>query len=282
MTFSIVGVDPATDDVGIAVQSKFLAVGALVPWAEAGVGAVATQAHADVTIGPRGLQLLREGTSPEECVELLLQGDEGREHRQFGIVAADRRSASFTGAECCDHASSITGQGFAAQGNILAGPDVVQGLAAAFMQDPEASLAERLLRGLEAAQVAGGDRRGLQSAALNVARPNGGYGGNHDRMIDLRADDHPSPIAELRRLYDLHRLYFERPDPASAVAVDEALEHELRSLLPQAGVTVDDDSDVSSALWHYMAAANLEERWLGADRKDPVVLDHLRGEARSA
>lgn len=248
MTFSIVGVDPATDDVGIAVQSKFLAVGALVPWAEAGVGAVATQAHADVTIGPRGLQLLREGTSPEDCLKLLLRDDEGREHRQFGIVAADGRSASFSGAECYDHASSTTGEGFAAQGNILDGPDVVEGLAAAFLQDPEASLVEGLLRGLEAGQAAGGDRRGQQSAAVYVARPNGGYGGNHDRMIDLRVDDHPSPIAELRRLYDLYRLYFERPDPASAVAVDEALERELRYHLPQAGIPVADDSDASSAL----------------------------------
>ncbi|MDO5628606.1 MAG: DUF1028 domain-containing protein [Mobilicoccus sp.] len=275
MTFSIVGVDPRTGDLGIAVQSKFLGVGAYVPWAQAGVGAVATQAHVDVTIGERALALLADGVAPQDCAEPLLVDDELAEHRQFGIVAADGRAAAYTGSECFDHASAITGDGFTAQGNILAGRAVVEALANAFLRDETASLAERLLAALEAGQEAGGDKRGQQSAALFVVRPQGGIGGNHDRMIDLRVDDHPTPIAELRRLYELHRLLFERPDPESALPIDETLARELATLLP----TTDTPGEVSAALWRYMAEANLEERWLDEHRIDPVVLDHLRRQA---
>lgn len=280
LTFSIVGADPRNGELGVAVQSKFLAVGALVPWAEAGVGAVATQAFVDATIGPRGLELLRQGVEPSECVGLLTQEDDLREQRQFGLVRADGRAASFTGSECFDHASSSVGDGYAAQGNILAGPAVVEGLVAGFHHDPSEPLAVRLMRALDAAQAAGGDSRGQQSAALLVVRPGGGYGGNHDRMVDLRVDDHAAPIAELRRLYELHRFFFERPDPDAAVVVDDALRGELRSLLTRSGFAAPDDAELP--LFAYLAAENLEERWVGADRIDPVVLGHLRRTAPGA
>ena len=274
MTYSIVAADPAAGEVGVAVQSKFLAVGAIVPWAAADVGAVATQALADVTIGPRGLTLLRGGTAPADCVEVLLAGDALREQRQFGLVAADGRAASFTGRECFDHASSIVGDGFAAQGNILAGRAVVEGLAAGFSETAGQPLSDRLLRALDRAQESGGDRRGQESAALLVVRVGGGYGGNHDRMLDLRTDDHATPISELRRLLALHRLYFDRPDPADAVPVEGALREELRAVLARHGF--DPDLDFRDALFAYFGWENLEERWFDEHRLDPAVLAYIR------
>ena len=274
MTYSIVAADPANGDVGVAMQSKFPAVGAIVPWASATVGAVATQATADVTIGPRGLALLRNGVAPAACVEQLLVGDAQREHRQFGLVTPDGRAASFTGAECIDHASSIVGDGFAAQGNLLAGRAVVEGLAAGFRSTEGQPLGERLLTALERAQEAGGDRRGQQSAALLVVREGGGYGGNHDRMIDLRTDDHPTPIAELRRLLALHRLLFDRPDPAVALPVEGALRDELAAVLARRGYHP--EAGFGDALLSYFNWENLEERWLDEDRLDPAVLTFIR------
>ncbi len=274
MTFSIVAADPKRGEMGVAVQSRFLAVGALVSWASADAGAVATQALADVTIGPRGLDLLRRGVAPTDCVEQLLEGDAVREQRQFGLVAADGRSASFTGLECFDHASSITGPGFAAQGNILAGIGVVEGLASGFTADADAPLADRLLRALDEAQAAGGDRRGQESAALLVVKVRGGYGGNHDRMLDLRVDDHIRPIAELRRLLGLHRLYFDRPDPATAIAIDDGLRSELRGVLDRRGFRPEDG--FGRAFFAYLGWENLEERWLDEHRIDPTVLAYIR------
>ncbi len=199
----------------------------MVPWAVAGVGAVATQAMADVTIGPRGLELLAKRTPVSACPELLLDGDSLREQRQFGLVSADGEAISFTGSQCFAHASSIVGDGFAAQGNLLAGREVVEALAEAFVGSSQDALAKRLLGALDAAQAAGGDRRGQQSAALLVVRAGGGYGGNHDRMIDLRVDDHEAPIRELRRLLELHTLYFSKADPATVVAIGDELHGEL-------------------------------------------------------
>lgn len=274
MTYSIVAADPGAGEMGVAVQSKFLAVGAIVPWAAADAGAVATQALADVTIGPRGLSLLRGGMAPADCVEMLLAGDSLREQRQFGLVVADGRAASFTGSECFDHASSIVGEGFAAQGNILTGRVVVEGLAAGFAETAGKPLADRLLRALERAQEGGGDRRGQESAALLVVRRGGGYGGNHDRMLDLRADDHATPISELRRLLALHRLYFDRPDPVDALPVEGALREELRAVLLRRGF--DPDADWRDALFGYFGWENLEERWLDEHRLDPAVLAYIR------
>ncbi|THJ68361.1 DUF1028 domain-containing protein [Arthrobacter echini] len=278
MTFSIVAVDAQSGELGVAVQSKFLAVGALVPYAAAGVGAIASQAFVDVTIGSRGLDLLREGVSPEDCVERLLHDDPLREQRQFGMVSADGRSAAFTGQECFDHASSLLGDGFAAQGNILAGRAVVEGLAAGFQARPQEPLVTRLIDALERAQQAGGDQRGQQSAALLVVKEGGGYGGNHDRMLDLRVDDHPEPITELRRLHGLHDFYFQRADPATALPLDGALRAEVLGLLGKHDVAV--GQDVEKALFEYFGRENLEERWLGAERIDPVVLEHLRSQTR--
>lgn len=275
MTFSIVAVDVAAAQIGVAVQSKFLAVGALVPWARAGVGAVATQALADVTLGPRGLAALERGLDPATVVEQLLAADPDREQRQLGLVAADGRAASFTGSECFEHAGSRSGDGFAAQGNILAGRAVVDGLVEGFLATVGQPLADRLLAALETAQAAGGDRRGQQSAALLVVKAGGGYGGNHDRMVDLRVDDDPRPIEELRRILGLHRLYFARASEAALVAVDEGLRRELSAVLERRGFMAPGTS-LGEALFTYLGWENLEERWAGAERIDPVVLHYIR------
>ncbi len=201
-TFSIVAWDQATGDLGIAVESKFFAVGAVVPWARAGVGAVATQAFANTTFGPRGLALLAAGMSPATVVDSLLGGDDGRDHRQVGIVDARGRSAAATGPKCQVWAGHRTGPGYAIQGNILTGEDVVAAMEKAFLAG-EGHLGGRLLAALEAGQEAGGDSRGQQSAALLIVRAKAGYGGFNDRYCDLRVDDHAAPISELRRLYTM-------------------------------------------------------------------------------
>jgi uncharacterized Ntn-hydrolase superfamily protein len=198
-TYSIVGFDPETGDLGIAVQSKFFAVGAVVPWARAGVGAVATQASANTSFGPRGLDLLAEGNAPREVLEKLLASDPDSTRRQVGIVDAKGRSAGFTGGECMAWAGGMAGQNYAAQGNILVGEATVRALAETF-QSAKGPLADRLVAALAAGQAAGGDARGMESAALLVVRAGGGYGGYNDRYIDLRVDDAVDPIAELQRL----------------------------------------------------------------------------------
>ncbi|HYC06324.1 MAG TPA: DUF1028 domain-containing protein, partial [Candidatus Binatia bacterium] len=230
MTYSIVARDPATGDLGVAVQSKFLAVGSCVPWAAAGVGAVATQSFANVAYGPDGLALLRAGSDADAAVARLVGADELREERQLGIVDAMGGAASHTGRGCFAWAGGRTGDGWAAQGNILAGPGVVDGLADTFVASGR-PFPELLVACLAAADDAGGDRRGRESAALLVVREGGGYGGGNDRWIDLRVDDHPDPIGELARLLDLTRLYFDHPDPADLRPIDEAIAAELRSLL---------------------------------------------------
>jgi uncharacterized Ntn-hydrolase superfamily protein len=278
LTFSIVAADPETEEVGVGVQSKFLAVGALVSWARAGVGAVATQALADVTFGPLGLDAMAEGLTPQEALDRLMAGDEGRESRQVGLVDATGRSASFTGSECFEHASSVTGEGFACQGNIMATDRVVPAMAEAF-RGAAGPLPERIMEALRAAQREGGDRRGQESAALLVAKPGGGYGGTHDRYIDLRVDHHEAPIEELARLLELHRFYFQRPADADLVAADPALEAEIGELLVSLGKR-SPDQDLWDALFDYMGWENLEERWAGPGRIDPQVLEYLRRDAR--
>lgn len=198
-TFSIVAFDPKTGDLGVAVASRVLAVGAVVPYAQAGVGAIATQAFANTTYGPKGLVLLRKGLTPEQVLKRLLAEDKDREQRQVGIVDAKGRAAAFTGKKCLPWAGHLVGKGYAVQGNILAGEQVVKAMAQAF-ENTKGELAERLMAALEAGESAGGDARGKQSAALLVVRKGGGYGGFDDRYIDLRVDDHPEPVKELRRL----------------------------------------------------------------------------------
>ncbi len=210
-TYSIVAFDPETGDLGVAVQSKFFSVGSVVPWARANVGAVATQSYANVTYGPDGLRLLEQGKSPEETLKQLTDADEGRDLRQVGIVDAKGRAASFTGAKCNSWAGHKVGQHYAAQGNILASEAVVKDMAAAFEKaraKPSSRLADWLMAALAAAEAAGGDKRGRQSAALLVVRDKAGFGGGNDRFIDLRVEDHKEPVEELARLLEIHKRFY--------------------------------------------------------------------------
>ncbi|MBX3437886.1 MAG: DUF1028 domain-containing protein [Planctomycetaceae bacterium] len=217
-TFSIVACDPETGELGIAVQSRLPGVGAIVPFARAGVGAIATQAYANTRFGPEGLKLLSEGKAPEEVMRLLTAGDLARAERQFGIVDARGRTVTFTGDDCLAWAGSKSGPNYVAQGNILAGPDVVEAMGRAF-EATHGELALRLLAALDAGQQAGGDRRGMQSAALLIVREGWGYDGQNDRFRDLRVDDHDSPIRELRRVYEAHTKTFPRPRPKPGTRV---------------------------------------------------------------
>ena len=203
-TFSIVGYDAETGDLGIAVQSKFFAVGSVVPWAEAGVGAIATQSWANTTYGPNGLKLLKSGLSAEQTLERLTADDPGRATRQVGIVDAKGRVANYTGDECNAWAGAVSGKHYTAQGNILAGEDVVKAMGKAY-EITEGELADKLMAALFAGQEKGGDTRGQQSAALLVVREQSGYAGLNDRYIDLRVDDAEEPIEELQRLLEIHK-----------------------------------------------------------------------------
>ena len=206
-TFSIVAFDPDTGELGVAVQSKFLGVGAVVPFAKAGVGAVATQAWANTTYGPRGLELLESGSTASEAIDQLIASDRGKSRRQVGIVDAAGRAHTFTGDGCSDWAGGIAGDHFCVQGNILAGEDVVNAMAKGF-EDASGDLGDRMIAALRAGQAAGGDKRGRQSAALLIVKEKGGYGGYNDRYRDLRVDDHPTPIQELARIYAMHKQLF--------------------------------------------------------------------------
>jgi uncharacterized Ntn-hydrolase superfamily protein len=278
-TFSIVAIDRDTGELGIAVESKFLSVGALVPWLEAGAGAVATQAWANTGFGPRGLALLREGRSAADVLATLLASDDGREHRQVGIVDAAGSCASHTGTACIPWAGGIAGDGFAAQGNCLAGPGVLDALAASFLAS-RGRLAERLVAAIAAAQAAGGDKRGQQSAALLLVKAKGGYGGYTDRYVDLRVDDAPEPIKELARLLKLHALYFFPAEPEDVLVVDAALGAELVALLHRVGVLARADGpfdeEARTALVSFMHVENLEERVRDDGTIDRQTLDYLR------
>ena len=277
-TFSIVAFDPETDSLGVAVQSKFLAVGSVVPWARAGVGAVATQAMANYNYGPRGLDLMSEGNSAEQTVQALTSADEDREHRQVGVVDARGRVSTFTGSECFDWAGGVTGEHYAAQGNILVGKETVEAMASAY-EETGGDLATRLLGALDAGQGAGGDSRGKQSAALLVVREGGGYGGDNDRVVDLRVDDHPEPIGELIRIRDLHTLYFGETSPDDVIAVDGDVRAEVTEALVRAGYLegpdVGDD-DLFDALSAYIRTENFEEREQQRGYLDRSVLEYLK------
>jgi uncharacterized Ntn-hydrolase superfamily protein len=278
-TFSIAARVATTGDLGVAVASKFLAVGAYVPTAVAGVGAVATQAHVNTTYGQRAIDLLRGGATPEACVTAFRESDPDFEVRQFGIVAASGDSVSFTGADCHAWAGGVSGPGFAAQGNILAGPEVVDALVSTFQRD-DLPFPERLLAALQAADEAGGDRRGRQSASLLVAGENKGYGGFTDRWIDLRVDDHPAPIPELSRLLGLHRLFLDKPGGTARELTQDDISWLQQTLqeqgyLDRAPSGVWDDA-TERALEGLYGVENLEERWLGGSRVDPVAWQHLK------
>ncbi len=266
-TYSIAACDLEARQWGVAVQSKFLAVGSLVPWAEAEVGAIATQAYANPSYGPAGLDLLRSGLSAAEVVERLVAADAGRDQRQLGVVDASGGSASWTGPGCNEWAGHRTGPGYAAQGNILVGEETVDALAETFEGTAGLALAERLLECLAGAQAAGGDRRGQQSAALLVVERNGGYAGLTDVVVDLRVDDHERPIEELRRLYALHRRLFGVTPREEWLPLEGELRAEVERRLAQLGY----DSLVAWA-----GVENLEERVGGEEAIDPVVLEALR------
>jgi len=271
-TYSLVASDLEAGQWGVATQSKFLAVGSVVPWAEPGAGAVATQAYANPRYGPHGLALLREGLSADEVVERLVAADEGRDERQLGVVDAAGGGATYTGSGCYEWAGGVAGKEFAAQGNILVSGATVDALADSFAASAGRPLAERLLEALGMAQAAGGDRRGQQSAALLVVERDGGYGGLSDVRVDLRVDDHETPVAELERLYRIHDLLFGRTPPEQWLDVDEALAAELRERLAPLGY----DGELSDAFDRWAGTENLEERIDGIERIDPVVLEELR------
>ena len=313
MTFSIVALDRVTGDLGVAVASKFLAVGAVVPWATAGVGAIATQALANVRYGPDGLAALAAGGSARSVVEALTAADPGAAQRQLGIVDADGGAATFSGAGCLPWAGGRTGDGYAVQGNILTSPDVVDAIVDAFAR-ATGPLPDRLLAALLAGDRAGGDRRGRQSAALLVVRANGGYGDGDDRWIDLRVDDHHDPVPELIRIHGVWRVLMERPDVADLIPIDPALAAELRQRLAMLGWDADRtdvdneeaafrvriraelegvrrigeprdagpawDAAWDAALIGWMGVANLEERTAATGWIDPAVLGILRAESR--
>jgi uncharacterized Ntn-hydrolase superfamily protein len=279
-TFSLVAWDPNTGDLGIAVESRFLAVGAVVPWARAGVGAVATQAWANTRFGPDGLALLAEGLSAGDALSRLISGDEGREQRQVGMVDALGRSATYTGGGCTAWAGGRIGMGYACQGNILVSQATVDAMAETF-ETTRGGLWDRLVAGLAAGQAAGGDSRGQQSAALLVVREAGGYGGANDRFIDLRVDDHVAPIGELARLLALHKLYLFPTDPADLVTIDGGIARELQALLRRtghyAGPVDGVYDDATRAAFRALAGLeNLEEHWRDDPQVDRIVLEFLR------
>ncbi|MEX2546695.1 MAG: DUF1028 domain-containing protein [Chloroflexota bacterium] len=304
MTFSIVARDSETGDFGVAVASKFLAAGSVVSHARAGVGAIATQALANFTYGPDGLTLLAEGLSAAEAIERLTAADDGRDHRQLGIVDANGRAATYTGKSCIDWAGGRTAEGVAVQGNILVGPLVADTMLDAYLA-PGLGFPERLAAALKAADDQGGDRRGRQSAAVVVKREKGGYGGNNDNWIDLRVDDDPAPVDKLMGLLELVHLYRDRPRPEDLLAIDETLAAELRRRLTDAGYAPDRlnrersladvlagddvertgepravpdgwDAGWEAALAEWISTENLEERMTARGWIDPRVLDHLR------
>lgn len=279
-TFSIVAYDEATAEIGVAVQSKFLAVGAVVPSANADAGAIATQSFANTSFGPRGLAALKLGNSPADVLADLLRDDPARELRQVGIVNARGQSATFTGKDCFPYAGGIAEHGFAAQGNTLHGPGVVEAIAESFRAS-KGPLSERLIAALAAGQEAGGDRRGMQSASLLIVKENGGYGGFNDRAIDLRVDDHDQPIAELARLLTLHRLYFERTREEDRLPLaGEHLEEVIVTLCALGYLPAGDhDMDaVKKALFSYIGTENFDERWCEDAIIDRKVLEFMKNQ----
>jgi uncharacterized Ntn-hydrolase superfamily protein len=263
-TFSIVGFDPVGPAWGIAVASKFPAVGAVVPWAQAGTGAVATQSFANTAFGPGGLGKMASGMPAGAALEELLSDDDGREHRQVGMIDSLGAAATFTGADCMPWAGGKIGTHFAAQGNILTGPEVVEAMAASFAQ-AQGDLPNRLLAVLAAGDRAGGDRRGRQSAAILVVKAGAGYGGFNDRWIDYRVDDHPAPVERLAELLELHRLYFEKSAPEDRLALQGDVVIHLKGILMRLGLyagasTPMLDPAASKALEAFIGNENFEDR----------------------
>ncbi len=288
MTFSIVAVDRNTGEAGIGVASKFLAVGAVVPWARASAGAGVTQANTNMSQGPLGLDLISRQVPPTDVVEQLLSGDDERDQRQIAFVNLDGNSASWTGDDCLPWAGSRIGDGYACQGNILSGPEVVEAMSKSF-EGSDGPFPERLLQALDAGLAAGGDSRGQQSAALYVAKEGGGYGGYLDRYIDLRVDDHTEPLTELRKLLGLHRLTFGSGGRPTLVRLQGNVVKEVQRVLERLGyyegeINGVNDAATQAALTTYCNVENFEERLAAAHERGPEwfdreVLNHMRGQA---
>lgn len=283
MTFSIVAYDAEEQAWGVAVASKFLAVGAVVSWAQAGAGAVATQSYAKIRFGPDGLALMAAGKSAQATLDTLLAADPEASKRQVGLVDAEGGTAAHTGTDCHYWAGHKTGAGFTCQGNILVGPQVLEAMAGAYTS-ATGELADRLLAALMAGDQAGGDKRGRQSAALLVVRENGGYGGDNDRYLDLRVDDHPQPAQELQRILAIHHLFFGEARPEDQTLIGESLARELQTMLVAQGYYTGDingmwDEASKQAMWAMVGSENLEERWNltgNSDSIDRVALNYLR------
>lgn len=282
MTFSIAAYDPDEQAWGIAVASKFLAAGAVVSWARAGAGAVATQAYARVSFGPNGLAMLADGKSAQETLARLLEGDPGQANRQVGIVDREGGTAAHTGEKCFAWAGHRIGVGFTCQGNILTGPETLDAMAETYMT-AAGELADKLLAALRAGDVAGGDRRGKQSAALLVVRQDGGYGGDNDRYLDLRVDDDPEPVVRLRSLVHMHHLFFGQPRPEDRLPITESLARELQAMMQAQGYLTSEptgtwDEASISAFRALVGNENLEERWREDDPNviDRIALEYLR------
>ncbi len=280
-TYSICGLDPKTGEIGIAVQSKFMCVGAIVPYGEAGTGIVATQSWANTSFGPKAMEMLKKGMEPEKIIEVMLAEDEGKEFRQVGVLSADGKSAAFTGNQCFSWAGNISGENFTCQGNILAGPQVIEAMAKTF-QNTGGDLAERLLQALEAGTEAGGDRRGKQAAALLVLKDKGGYGGFNDRYIDLRVDEHREPVKELRRLHNLYKLYFYKSAPENIVKVEGSLFAGVQQLLVEWDyIKAEDQTNTpTQAFWEavnsFHLMENFDERIQPAGLIDLEVVEFMR------
>jgi uncharacterized Ntn-hydrolase superfamily protein len=264
-TFSIVAYDPSLNAWGIAVASKFLAVGAVVPWARAGAGVVATQSYANTSYGPRGLDLMEAGHSASEALQKLLENDPQPELRQLGLVDAKGETATYTGSACFSWAGGVTGSGFAVQGNILASEQVVQTMASTYAKNGHLHFISRLYQALRAGDQAGGDRRGRQSAAMMVVKPHGGYGGHNDRWVDYRVDDSPDPLTKLSELLELHDLYFGSSPPSDQVKLVGKDLQTIQSMMKNLGyyhgpIHGRFDTKTRSAFEEFIGNENFEDR----------------------
>jgi uncharacterized Ntn-hydrolase superfamily protein len=285
-TFSIVAFERETATWGVAVQSRFISVGSVVPYAEAGVGAIATQALCNVAYGPGGLALLRQGLSATEVVRRLTEADTGRDERQLGVVDSKGGSASFTGSKCMDWAGHEVGDGFACQGNILFGPDVVRAMARTY-ESTGGDILDRLLAALVAGQREGGDRRGMQAAALYVVRKGGGYMGGNDRWVDLRVDEHPSPIEELKRIFQIYDMTnLSREDPTALLVIEgdvaRGLQHDLGVLGYYTGrFTGGWDAVSQAAFSRFLGEHNFENKARDDGKVWPSIVNYLKERAQA-
>lgn len=280
MTFSIAGFDPDNGDLGIAVHSKFPNVRATIPFAQAGIGAIATQSYCNTSFGPKGLELLKNGASPQQVVDILITNDHDRDYRQVGVLDAQGNAANYTGQECFSFAGGTIGKYCTVQGNVLAGEQVVTAMKEGF-ENTKGSLSERLIHALDMGQHAGGDRRGQQSAALLVVRDKGGYGGHDDRYVDISVYDHQQPIEELKRLYKIHRLTYFKSEAKNLIPIDKPLAIELQTIMNRNGFYNAEihgkfDSNTQKSLHDFMGWENYDERMRDDNLIDIEVLEDIR------